>query len=101
MQSPRPDRIRKLTAAHTVIVLLQALLAATSLLVMTACAHQSDGHPVTKMAAFDLQCPAGTLQYTKINDDMVGVRGCNKQAKYVRICEGTGTLFEECKWVQN
>jgi hypothetical protein len=63
-------------------------------------------HPVVQMAPFDLQCPKGKLHFYQINDETWGVRGCGKQAKYVRICHAVSPGMnlpddEECRWVQN
>ncbi len=59
-------------------------------------------HPVVKLAQFDLQCPREELSYTQISKKMIGVRGCGKQTKYVKLCRVVqGWWDEECQWVQN
>ena len=62
-------------------------------------------HPVVKLAQFDLDCPKKKLTYTRINQKTVGVRGCGKKVKYVKLCrtryELTLAEHEECTWVKN
>jgi hypothetical protein len=64
-------------------------------------------HPVVRMAPFDLNCPREQVRYFQLDDETWGVRGCGRQAKYVKICRTTSTMWgpgfdsEECRWVQN
>ena len=71
-----------------------------------ACAPKKRSvHPVVSLAPFDLDCARKKLRYTRLNADTMGVRGCGKKAKYVRVCRtrNPGTIFQEdvCQWVQN
>jgi hypothetical protein len=56
------------------------------------------------MAPFDLDCPRAQLEYTVIDTGTVGVTGCGRRTKYVKMCrqisDGFG-ISDECRWIQN
>jgi len=58
--------------------------------------------PLTKRAVFYLDCSAGELRFTKIDDKTVGIRGCGKRTVYVKICQPSREPFEyeECRWLR-
>jgi hypothetical protein len=78
---------------------------AVCLLAASACATgPEEEHPVVRMAQFDLNCPRAKLSFTRISDDTVGVTGCGRRIKYVRLCRRTGVgmfVDDECQWVSN
>ena len=82
-----------------------ARLLALCLLAASACATApEEEHPVVRMAQFDLNCPRAKLSFTRISEDAVGVSGCGRRIKYVRLCHQTGVgMFrdDECQWVTN
>jgi hypothetical protein len=78
-----------------------------TVLVLSGCASEEKEpaqHPVVKLAAFDLQCPRSKLLYTPIDKRNLGVQGCGRQARYVKLCRevrGTFGPEDECRWVRN
>jgi hypothetical protein len=52
-----------------------------------------------KRAAFDLKCTKDELSVTKIDERTRGVRGCGRQATYLRSC--TDPYGANCTWVMN
>jgi hypothetical protein len=66
-----------------------------------ACATApEEEHPIVRTAQFDL----AKLSFVRISDDAVGVTGCGRRIKYVRICRQTGVgmfVDDECQWVAN
>jgi hypothetical protein len=61
----------------------------------------------SKRAAIDLNCPAGEVMATNIDENTVGVRGCGRRTVYVSICEnrrppGRPIVYEEelCRWLR-
>ncbi|MFY0534273.1 hypothetical protein [Nannocystis pusilla] len=51
---------------------------------------------ITRQASFDLSCSVDQLEFTVLNSDTFGVKGCDKQASYLLVCPVGG-----CKAVQN
>ncbi|MDC0721769.1 hypothetical protein [Nannocystis bainbridge] len=51
---------------------------------------------IVRQASFDLSCSADQLEFTPLNADTFGVKGCDKQASYLLVCPVGG-----CKAVQN
>jgi len=51
-----------------------------------------------KRAAFDMNCQS--LEFTKISDKTMGVRGCGKQLVYVESCQNPHVPWD-CNWVLN
>ncbi len=51
---------------------------------------------ITQQASFDLSCSVDKLEFTALNADTFGVKGCDKQASYLLVCPAGG-----CKAVQN
>src|SRR6187431_621478 len=52
-----------------------------------------------RRAAFDLKCTKDELSVTKLDERTRGVRGCGRQATYVRSC--TDPYGANCTWVMN
>jgi hypothetical protein len=60
-------------------------------------AQQKD--KLLKRAAFDLKCTKDELSVTKLDERTRGVRGCGRQATYVRSCSDDYNI--NCTWVMN
>ncbi len=60
---------------------------------------------LTDRAAFDFQCDKSNIQQTKIDENTVSVKACNKQATYVMQCESVPGIQlsgpPPCKWIMN
>jgi hypothetical protein len=65
---------------------------------VAACATSTPRDELLRRASFDLRCTKDELHVTKISDDTRGVRGCGKQATYIRHCKPPGF---ECTWILN
>ena len=52
-----------------------------------------------KRAAFDLKCTKDELSVTKLDERTRGVRGCGRQATYLRSCNDP--YGANCTWVMN
>jgi hypothetical protein len=53
-------------------------------------------------AAFDLDCPPGSIKITDLGDGAMGVTGCGQRATYIESCDGpANNATRECQWVLN
>jgi hypothetical protein len=53
-------------------------------------------------ASFDLSCAGSALHMTTIDANTRGVRGCGRQATYVRLCDNpSNDLNRSCVWLMN
>jgi hypothetical protein len=55
-----------------------------------------------KRAAFDLDCPTEPMSIVRIDEKTRGVRGCGRQATYVKLCDApVDNVMRSCVWVMN
>ena len=74
-------------------------LAVLAPVALAACATTTPRDELLRRAAFDLKCTKDELHVTKISSDTRGVRGCGRQATYIRDCRPPAGL--DCTWVLN
>ena len=72
------------------------------LILVAACYAQASRDHLVQRAAFDLNCDQSQLRYTSIDNQTIGVVGCNRRATYVETCDGSRTgMTTSCTWVLN
>lgn len=50
--------------------------------------------------AFEMNCPAESLAWTRFERTEWGVEGCGHRRTYLEVCSGVG-LAQTCHWVAN
>lgn len=73
------------------------------MLVLASCATNATVAQLKTRAAFDLACPAESLELHELDARTRGVTGCGKRATYVEHCKpcANGYVGCECTWVMN
>jgi len=75
------------------------------LLFLGSCAVSTNAtqDQLSRRAAFDLDCPAESLEFVEIDARTMGVRGCEQRATYVESCKpcANGYVGCECTWILN
>jgi hypothetical protein len=71
-----------------------------ALLLLGGCAETQP--KLLPQAAFDLKCPEADLEVVELSRNVLGVKGCSRQATYVWSCNGPeGALGTNCDWAMN
>ena len=76
-------------------------MAPALVLSLTACESGAELDNLRARSAFELHCPADSIQITNLDDsaETYGVSGCGQRAVYLWHCSDPYDL--ECKWVLN
>jgi hypothetical protein len=107
MSTPRTVSAREVTGSleklSSVLKMMTRTITLSLLLLSVSCsAPTPPPESVLDKATFDLNCPKEQLSKQMLDSDTVGVRGCDRQAKYVKVCHATMTFpGKECKWLRN